>query len=205
MKKYFFEAFVLKNDFSFLALWARGEKSKEAETKVNREQKKELISTLNEVFGETEIVIVTHYSGITVAEISKLRSDIRNVGASFRVTKNRITRLALKGTKCDQLADMFKGPTAITCSKDPVSAAKAIVAFAKENEKLIILGAIMNGQMLDAKDVKALATLPSLDEIRAKIVGVLQAPASKIARIVKEPAASVARVTGAYAREGKAA
>ncbi len=172
---------------------------------MNREQKKELISALNGVFTESELVVVTQYKGITVAEVSALREDIRKSGAGFRVTKNRITRLALEGTEYDKLADMFVGPTAIAYSQDPVAAAKAVVDFAKKNEKLVIVGAVMNGQVLSADAVKALAALPSLDELRGKIVGLLQAPASRIARIANAPAGQVARVIGAYAREGKAA
>lgn len=172
---------------------------------MNREQKKELISVLNGVFLESELVVVTQYKGITVAEISALRADIRKAGAGFRVTKNRITRLALEGTEYDTLADMFTGPTAIAYSKDPVAAAKAVVDFAKKNEKLVIVGAVMNGQALDAAAVKALASLPSLDELRGTLVGLLQAPASRIARIANAPATQLARVLDAYSREGKAA
>lgn len=172
---------------------------------MNREQKKELISELQSVFADSELVVVTHYSGITVKEVTELRRQIRESGASFKVTKNRITRLALEGTDYASLADMMTGPTAIAASKDPVSAAKAVVEYAKKNEKLIVLGAVMNGKLLSVAEVKALAALPSLDELRGKIVGVLQAPASRIARLSSEPAAQLARVIGAYARKGQAA
>ena len=176
-----------------------------AETKVNREEKKELISELKDVFADSELVVVTHYMGITVAEVSGLRKKIREAGASFRVTKNRITRLALEGTNYASLADMMTGPTAIAASKDPVAAAKAVVEFAKKNDKLVVLGAVMNGNLLTAEEVKALAELPSLDEMRSKLIALIQTPATRIARISSEPAAQLARVFGAYAKKEQAA
>lgn len=196
--------------FNFLKTWFndRGEifqNGQIAETKVNREEKKELISELKDVFAGSELVVVTHYVGITVAEVSELRKKIREAGASFRVTKNRITRLALEGTDYASLADMMTGPTAIAASKDPVAAAKAVVEFAKKNDKLVILGAVMNGKLLSAADVKALADLPSLDEIRAQLIALIQTPATRIARISSEPAAQLARVFGAYAKKEQAA
>lgn len=172
---------------------------------MNREQKKELISELQGVFADSELVVVTHYSGITVKEVTELRGIVRKAGASFKVTKNRITRLALEGTEYASLADMMVGPTAIATSKDPIAAAKAVVEYAKKNDKLVILGAVMNGKLLSVDEVKALAALPSLDELRGKLIGLIQAPASRIARISAEPAAQVARVVGAYARKGQAA
>ncbi len=172
---------------------------------MNREEKKELISELKDVFADSELVVVTHYVGITVAEVSALRKSIREAGASFRVTKNRITRLALEGTDYAPLADMMTGPTAIAASKDPVAAAKAVVEFAKKNDKLVILGAVMNGKLLSPAEVKALASLPSLDEMRAKLIALIQTPATRIARISSEPAAQLARVVGAYARKEQAA
>lgn len=172
---------------------------------MNREEKKELISELKDVFAESELVVVTHYVGITVAEVSELRKKIREAGASFRVTKNRITRLALEGTDYAPLADMLTGPTAIAASKDPVAAAKAVVEFAKKNNKLVVLGAVMNGQMLSAAEVKALAELPSLDEMRSKLIALIQTPATRIARIASEPASLLARVFNAYATKDEQA
>ena len=172
---------------------------------MNREEKKELISELKDVFAESELVVVTHYTGITVAEVSELRKKIREAGASFRVTKNRITRLALEGTDYAPLADMMTGPTAIAASKDPVAAAKAVEEFAKKNDKLVVLGAVMNGKLLSAEEVKALSELPSLDEMRSKLIALIQTPATRIARIASEPASQLARVFNAYATKGEQA
>ncbi len=152
---------------------------------MNREEKTQLLSELNELFNGAEIVVVSHYKGLTVEEVSALRDNIRKVGAGFRVTKNRITRLALKGTKFEGLADLFKGPTAIAFASDPVSACKACVEFAKTNEKLIIVGGAMGTGVLSTAEINKLATIPSLDELRAKIIGLLQAPAAQLARVTK--------------------
>ncbi len=152
---------------------------------MNREEKTQLLSELNELFNGAEIVVVSHYKGLTVEEVSALRDNIRKVGAGFRVTKNRITRLALKGTKFEGLADLFKGPTAIAFASDPVSACKACVEFAKTNEKLIIVGGAMGTGILSTAEINKLATIPSLDELRAKIIGLLQAPAAQLARVTK--------------------
>ena len=135
---------------------------------MKREQKSELLSTMNEDFKSASLVVVTHYVGLTVAEMSELRNKVREAGAKFRVTKNRITRLALAGTQYESLSDLMKGPTAVSFSEDPIAAAKAVVQFAKKNEKLIVLGAIMNGQTLSVAQVKELGELPSLDELRGK-------------------------------------
>ncbi len=152
---------------------------------MNREEKSDLLNELNGLFNEAEIVVVSHYKGLTVAEVSALRDNIRKAGASFRVTKNRITRLALKGTKFEGLSDLFKGPTAIAFANDPISACKACVEFAKENEKLIVLGGAMGTGVLTLDEIKRLATIPSMDELRAKIIGLLQAPAAQLARVTK--------------------
>ncbi len=152
---------------------------------MNREEKTQLLSELNELFNGAEIVVVSHYKGLTVEEVSALRDNIRKVGAGFRVTKNRITRLALKGTKFEGLADLFKGPTAIAFASDPVSACKACVEFAKTNEKLIIVGGAMGTGVLSTAEINKLATIPSMDELRAKIIGLLQAPAAQLARVTK--------------------
>ena len=152
---------------------------------MNREEKTQLLNELNELFNGAEIVVVSHYKGLTVEEVSALRDNIRKVGAGFRVTKNRITRLALKGTKFEGLADLFKGPTAIAFASDPVSACKACVEFAKTNEKLIIVGGAMGTGVLSTAEINKLATIPSMDELRAKIIGLLQAPAAQLARVTK--------------------
>ena len=140
---------------------------------------------MNKEFKEASLVVVTHYLGLTVAEMTELRGKVREAGAKFRVTKNRITRLALAGTPYEGLADLMTGPTAVSTSADPIAAAKAVVQFAKKNEKIVVLGGVMNGQTLSADQVKALGDLPSLDELRGKIVGLLQAPAGQIARVCK--------------------
>ena len=154
---------------------------------MNREEKQELVSDLGGLFEETGIVVVTQYKGLTVAEVSDLRAKVREAGAGFRVTKNRLTRLALAGTKFESLSDLFTGPTAIAYSNDPVAAAKAAVEFSKKNEKLIIVGASMGAEVLSVESVKTLATLPSLDELRAKIVGIIQTPATRIAAVTQAP------------------
>lgn len=152
---------------------------------MNREEKTQLLGELNELFSGAEIVVVSHYKGLTVKEISDLRDAIRTAGAGFRVTKNRITRLALKGTKFENLADLFKGPTAIAFANDPISACKACVEFAKTNEKLLIVGGAMGTGVLSIDEISKLAAIPSMDELRAKIIGLLQAPAAQLARVTK--------------------
>lgn len=149
------------------------------------------------------MVVVTHYSGLTVQELGDLRGRMREAGALFKVTKNRLTRLALKDTKFEPLSDMFTGPTAIAYSDDPVAAAKVAVNYAKENEKLIVLGGALDAETLDADGVKVLASMPSLDELRAKIVGMLATPASRVAQVLQAPGGQVARVVGAYSQQGE--
>jgi large subunit ribosomal protein L10 len=152
---------------------------------VNREEKTQLLAELNELFNTAETIVVSHYKGLTVEEVSQLRDNIRKVGAGFRVTKNRITRLALKGTKFESLADLFVGPTAIAFANDPISACKACVEFAKTNEKLLVIGGGMGTGVLSVEDIKRLASIPSMDELRAKIIGLLQAPGAQLARVTK--------------------
>ncbi len=152
---------------------------------MNREEKAQLLSELNELFTKSEIIVVSHYKGLTVSEVSELRDNVRKAGAGFRVTKNRITRLALKGTNFESLIDMFKGPTAIAFANDPISACKACVEFAKTNEKLIVVGGAMGTGVLSVEEIKKLASIPSMDELRAKIIGLLQAPAAQLARVTK--------------------
>lgn len=152
---------------------------------MNREEKADLLNELNALFSDSEVVVVSHYKGLTVKEVSELRDNIRKIGAGFRVTKNRITRLALKGTKFENIADLFKGPTAIAFANDPISACKACVEFAKTNEKLIVVGGAMGTGVLSVEEINRLATIPSMDELRAKIIGLLQAPGAQLARVTK--------------------
>ena len=166
---------------------------------MNRQEKAELIETLQTTLNASSTVVVTHQVGMTVAESSDLRAKMREAGAGFKVTKNRIAKLALKGTRYEELDGMFTGPTAIGTSADPVAAAKALVSFAKDNDKLTIIGGSMDGTPLDKAGVEALATMPSLDELRGKLVGLIQAPASKLARVTQAPAGKVARVVQARA------
>jgi large subunit ribosomal protein L10 len=172
---------------------------------VDRTEKEELVSQMPQVFEDSAIVVVARYSGFTVAEMGELRTQVRDAGANFKVTKNRLTRLALDGTKFKGLEDLFTGPTAIAYSDDPVAAAKATVNFAKTNEKLVVLGGALGEDILDVNAVKAVATLPSLDEIRGKIVGLLNAPATKIAGVVQAPAGQLARVISAHSKQSEAA
>jgi large subunit ribosomal protein L10 len=168
---------------------------------VDKTQKAEVVEDLNGVFANAGSVVVAHYTGLTVAELSDLRSRMRAAGASFRVAKNRLAVRALKGTPIEGISDLFKGPTGIAVSNDPVAAAKVSAAYAKDNDKLVILGGSVGVTALDANGVKQLATLPSLDQLRGKIVGLLVAPATKIAGIVQAPAGQLARVVGAYSKK----
>ena len=152
---------------------------------MNREEKKQLLSELNELFNASELVVVSHYKGLTVAEVSELRNNIRKAGAGFRVTKNRIAKLALKGTKFEGLTELFNGPTAIAFANDPISACKACVEFAKTNEKLVVIGGAMGTGVLTIDEINRLASIPSMDELRAKLIGLLQAPAAQLARVTK--------------------
>jgi large subunit ribosomal protein L10 len=161
---------------------------------VNRSQKAELIETLQSTFNEASTVVVAHQVGMTVVESSDLRGKMREAGAGFKVTKNRIAKLALKGTRFEALESMFTGPTAIGTSNDPVAAAKILVEYAKSNDKVAVIGGSMDGKILDKAGVEALARLPSLDELRGRLVGLIQAPAAKVARVTQAPANKVARV-----------
>ncbi len=152
---------------------------------MNRDEKAQLLNELKQLFEESEVVVISHYKGLTVAEVSELRNNIRKAGAGFKVTKNRITRLALKDTKFAALADQFTGPTAIAFANDPVSACKVCVEFAKGNEKLVIVGGAMGTGVLSVAEIKRLASIPSVEELRAKIIGLLQAPAAQLARVTK--------------------
>jgi len=171
---------------------------------MDRTQKAEVVDVLNGMFGDAGSVVVAHYSGMTVAQMGELRSRMRAAGASFKVAKNRLVVRALQGTAAEGIAHLFKGPTGIAISKDPVAASKVAVAYAKENGKLVILGGVVGGMALDANGVKALAELPSLDELRGRIVGLLQAPATKLAGLLAAPAGQLARVIGAYSTKDAA-
>ena len=165
---------------------------------MDRSQKADAVAELNTVFNEAGVVVVTRNLGLTVAASTELRGKMREAGASYKVAKNRLAKLALKDTAYEGIADMLSGPTALGFSEDPVAAAKAAVEFAKTNDKLEIVGGSMGGQLLDADGIKALASMPSLDELRAKLVGLVNAPATKVAQVVNAPAAKLARVFGAY-------
>jgi large subunit ribosomal protein L10 len=172
---------------------------------VDRSEKQQLITSLHKTLKTAQLVVITRQSGLTVAEVTNLRRQMRQAGASYKVTKNRLARLALEGTEFEGLKSMFTGPTAIAYSADPIAAAKVAVTYANSNQKLKIVGGAMGGQVLDPTGVKALATLPSLDELRAKIVGVLVTPATRIAAVLQAPGAQLARVLKAYASKGEAA
>jgi large subunit ribosomal protein L10 len=169
---------------------------------VDRAAKAALITSLNSVLKDTGTIVVAHNKGLVAAQAADLRRKVKAAGGTVKVAKNKLTALALKGTKAEGITPLLKGPVILAFSKDPVAAAKAVADFAKGNDKLVILGGVMDKTVLDSKGVNALATLPSLDELRAKIIGLLNAPATKIARTVKEPGAKLARVVQAKAAQG---
>lgn len=166
---------------------------------MDRAEKKEFVSSLHDVFTKTSVVVVAHYSGLTVAQMQKLRKEMKAAGATVQVAKNRLAKIALDGSDVASIAPLMKGPTLIAFSDDPVAAPKVAVAFAKDHDKFVILGGAMGKTSLNQDGVKALATMPSLDEMRAKIIGLIQAPATKIAQLSTAPAAKLARVFKAYA------
>jgi large subunit ribosomal protein L10 len=169
---------------------------------LDRAQKQQLTASLHQDLADTVCVVLTHQTGLSVAEVTLLRQQMRSAGARYRVTKNRLMRRALEGTEFEGLAPLFTGPTAIAFSQDPVAAAKAAVAYANRNNKLTIVGGGLQGQVLDEAAVKALATLPSLDELRGKIIGLIKAPATKLAALLQTPAGQLARVLAAHAEQG---
>lgn len=171
---------------------------------MDRAQKKEAVAALKQTFNEANVVVVTRNLGLSVAQSTQLRNKMRDAGATYKVAKNTLTLIAVDGTRYAPLSDMLTGPTALATSSDPVAAAKAAVDFAKTNDRLEIVGGAMGDTLLDVNGVKALAELPSLDELRAKIVGLVQAPATKIAQLVSAPAGKLARVVGAYAAKDAA-
>ncbi|MEG6509824.1 50S ribosomal protein L10 [Methyloligella sp. 2.7D] len=172
---------------------------------MDRAEKREVVAALHDVFANTGVVVVAHYAGLSVAKMTELRRNMLDAGGTVKVAKNRLVKLALEGTDATGIADLMQGPTCIVYSDDPVAAPKVASKFAKDNEQFVILGGSMGTTVLDSNGVNALASLPSLDELRGKLVGLLQAPAGKIARVTNAPAGQLARVLSAYAEAGKAA
>jgi large subunit ribosomal protein L10 len=171
---------------------------------VERAEKREFVTELNTVFSNTGSVVVAHYTGMTVAQMSDLRTKMRAVGGTVKVAKNRLAKIALQGTESEGMSNLFKGPTLIAYADDPVAAPKVAVEFAKVNDKLVILGGAMGRTTLDSEGVKALATMPSLDQMRAKLVGLIAAPATRIAVVLSAPGAQIARVLNAYSQKDAA-
>ena len=159
---------------------------------ISKEKKQSYIKEMTTQFDKSEAVIVTHYQGLTVKQLDELRKKMREHGIQFKITKNRITKLALEKTRCKELSKLFTGPTAVALSSDAITSAKILTSFSKENTNLKILGGIMGEDILDVAGVKNVATLPSLDEARAKIVGILSSPAQKIASILLAPGSKIA-------------
>jgi large subunit ribosomal protein L10 len=172
---------------------------------VDRAEKKNMVTELNGVFRSSSVVVVAHYAGLTVADMQKLRTQMKQAGGTVKVAKNRLAKIALDGTDIATIASLLKGPTVLAYSGDPVAAPKVATDFAKGHEKFVILGGAMGRTALNPDGVKALAALPSLDELRAKLIGLVQAPSTKIAQLVNAPAAKLARVVQAYATKDEAA
>jgi len=168
---------------------------------VLRSEKKTFVSELEKIYQDSNSVIITHYHGLTVSQITNLRKALRENGASFKIVKNTLSKIAATNVKLTHDPEAFSGPTAIAYSKDPVAAAKGVVEFAKANDNLKVIGGIVNDKILNVGEVQQLAKLPSLDQLRGKIVGILQAPAANLVRIVQAPAGSVARVIQAYSEK----
>ena len=171
---------------------------------MDRTEKREFVASLGQVFADTSMVVVTQNKGLTVAEVSDLRRRMRASGSTYKVAKNRLAVLALEGTRFDGIKPMLKGPTALAWSQDPVAVAKAAVDYAKTNDKFVVVGGALGAQMLNADGIRALADLPSLDTLRAKLVGLIQAPATRVAGVLAAPAGQLARVFGAYAKKDEA-
>ncbi|GBQ93292.1 50S ribosomal protein L10 [Acetobacter nitrogenifigens DSM 23921 = NBRC 105050] len=171
---------------------------------MDRTEKREFVASLAAVFAETSMVVVTRNEGLTVADVTDLRRKVRAAGATYKVAKNRLATLALDGTRFEGISPLLKGPTALAWAADPVAVAKVIVEFAKTNDKLVVLGGALGTQTLNADGVKALAELPSLDTLRAQLVGLISTPATRIAGVLQAPAGQLARVFGAYAKTGEA-
>ena len=171
---------------------------------MDRTEKREFVAALAAVFASTSMVVVTRNDGLTVADVTQLRIRMRAAGATFKVAKNRLATLALDGTRFDGIAPMLKGPTALAWATDPVAVAKVAVEFARTNEKLVVLGGALGAQTLNADGIKALAELPSLDALRAQLVGLIATPATRLAGVLQAPAGQLARVFGAYAKRDEA-
>ena len=169
---------------------------------MDRSKKEALVAELHETFNANKLLVLTHQTGLSVGEVSELRQQMREAGASFKVTKNRLAKIALKGTRFEKLADEFAGPTAIAVSEDPVAAARVVVDFAEKNDRLTVLCGILEEEPLDVSQIRALAVLPSLDELRGKVIGLIQAPSQKLANIMQAPSGQLARVFGAYGKSG---
>lgn len=171
---------------------------------MDRAEKAEAVEDLKGIFAQAGVVVVGHYAGLTVADMTNLRRRLREAGAKFKVVKNRLAKIALDGTPGEAGAHLFTGPTAIAYSEDPVAATKVAVAYAKEKDKFVLIGGMLGPVVLDQQGVQALATLPSLDELRGKLIGLIQAPATKVAGVLQAPAAQLARVLNAYATKDQA-
>lgn len=171
---------------------------------LDRTEKREFVSSLAAVFADTSMVVVTRNDGLSVADVTNLRVRVRKAGATYKVAKNRLATLALDGTRFEGISPLLKGPTALSWAHDPVAVAKVIVEFAKTNEKLVIIGGALGTQTLNADGVRALAELPSLDTLRAQLVGLISTPATRIAGVLQAPAGQLARVFGAYAKKDEA-
>jgi len=167
---------------------------------VDRSEKEQLVSTLRDGLLESNLVVVSHQTGLTVAQVSDLRRQMREAGAQFKVAKNTLARLAVAGTENEGITSFLSGPTTLAYSKDPVAAAKISVKFANDNDKFNIVGGMLNGKVLGPKDIETLSKLPSIDELRAKIIGIISTPATRVAGIVQAPAGQLARVFSAYSK-----
>jgi large subunit ribosomal protein L10 len=165
-----------------------------SEQDVDRAQKRELVSTLNQAWKGTGVMVVAHYKGMTVTQMTEFRKRMKEAGGAVKVAKNKLARLALKDTDAEGISDLLNGQTCVAYSEDPVSAAKVSVKYSRENDKLVILGGAMGKTVMDVNAVKALADLPSLDQLRATLIGLIQSPATKIARVLAEPGSMLARV-----------
>lgn len=172
---------------------------------MNRDEKVQAVQDLNGIFTSAGVVVVTHYSGLTVADVTQLRVQMAEAGANFRVIKNRLAKIALDGTPCAGISELLAGPIAIAFSEDLVAAPKVVATFAKQNDNLVILGGVMGETILNVDDVKALAALPSLDELRAKLLSLFNTPATRIAGVLQAPAVQLARVFSAYGATDEAA
>jgi len=172
---------------------------------VDRTEKRAFVADLNQALSGTSMIVVTRNSGLTVAEATELRRRMRASGSNFKVTKNRLTHLALEGTRFDGIKPMLTGPTALAWSVDPVAVAKTAVEFARTNEKFVLVGGALGTQTLNADGIRALAELPSLDELRARLVGMISTPATRVAGVLQASAGQLARVFGAYAKKDEAA